>query len=247
MVSVNEISVDSKAEFIATCSDDGLVIIKGLYSNDNNQKLNLGQNVKCVGLDPVYYKPGSGRKFIIGDKNLTLYEKTFLKNLKPSLLSSAEGNVMSISWCGQWIAWASHVGVRLYDLNEKVSLGLINWEQPQNATLTEFRCNLRWSTPTTLLIGWCDTIRICVIRKRTITEATGRNIPEYIVVPISTFQTDFYICGLAPLDSNQLVVLGFPKDREPETNKALRPILSVLQYQASDYVEICTDSLSIRG
>lgn len=64
---------------------------------------------------------------------------------------------------------------------------------------------------------------------------------------VSTFQTDFFICGIAPLETNQLVVLGYAKERDSETNKALRPILCVLQYNASDYIEICTDSLSMRG
>lgn len=52
---------------------------------------------------------------------------------------------------------------------------------------------------------------------------------------------------MAPLETDQLVVLGYPKDRDPVDNKALRPILSVLQYKTCDYVEICTDSLSLRG
>lgn len=168
VVSVNAISIDQKGEYIATCSDHGTVEIKGLYSDENNPKLNQGQNVKSIALDPLYYKPGSGRKFIVGDKNLTLYEKTFLKGLKATVLSTAEGYVTNITWADQWIAWSSHIGVRVYDLNEKSSLGLIKWEEPKSAPLTSFRCNLRWlhtSSPATLLIGWCDTIRICSIRK----------------------------------------------------------------------------------
>lgn len=58
---------------------------------------------------------------------------------------------------------------------------------------------------------------------------------------------DSYICGLGPLESDQLVVLGYPKERDPETNKALRPILYVIQYKSIGYEEICTNSLSLRG
>lgn len=58
---------------------------------------------------------------------------------------------------------------------------------------------------------------------------------------------DCYICGLGPLESDQLVVLGYPKEKDPETNKALRPILCVIQYKSYDYEEICTNSLSLRG
>lgn len=92
MVSVNQISVDSKGEYIASCSD-GMVssltyyllrhtcsymivkfalqaIINGLYTDENDQKLNIGRAVKSIAIDPFHYKPGQGRKFIIGEYNL---------------------------------------------------------------------------------------------------------------------------------------------------------------------------------
>lgn len=58
---------------------------------------------------------------------------------------------------------------------------------------------------------------------------------------------DVYICGLGPLEVDQLVVLGYPKERDANTGKALRPILYVIQYKNYDYEEICTNSLSLRG
>ncbi|XP_050089109.1 vacuolar protein sorting-associated protein 41 homolog [Anopheles aquasalis] len=247
ILSVNSISVDSKGEHIATCSDDGKVMISGLYSDENNQQLSTGKIVKAVELDPIHYRSGSGRKFIIGDSKLVLYERTFIKGLKSTVLSHSEGQVTAIKWNGQFVAWASTLGIHVYDLNEKCSLGFIQWEEPRGGKLSDYRCNLNWSNSTTLLIGWVDTVRICVIRKRNAVEVSTRNLPAHIVDPMSTFQTDFYICGIAPLESNQLVILGYSKDRDSETNKALRPILCVLQYNASDYIEICTDSLSMRG
>lgn len=64
---------------------------------------------------------------------------------------------------------------------------------------------------------------------------------------VATFQTDFYVCGLAPLEADQLVVLGYPKEVDEETKKALRPVLCVMAFKTSDYEEICTNSLSLRG
>lgn len=58
---------------------------------------------------------------------------------------------------------------------------------------------------------------------------------------------DCYISGLGPLESDQIVILGCPKEKDPETNKALRPILYVVQYKSFDYEEICTNSLTLRG
>uniref|UniRef100_A0A182IX16 Uncharacterized protein n=1 Tax=Anopheles atroparvus TaxID=41427 RepID=A0A182IX16_ANOAO len=247
ILSVNKISVDSKGEHIATCSDDGKVVISGLYTDENNQTLSTGKIIKAVELDPQHHRSGAGRKFIIGDNKLVLYERTFLKGLKSTVLRDSEGQVTGIKWNGQFVAWASSLGIHVYDLNEKCSLGFIQWEEPKEGKLTDYRCNLNWSNDTTLLIGWVDTVRICVIRKRNAIEVSTRNLPVHIVDPMSTFQTDFYICGIAPLETVQLVVLGYSKERDSETNKALRPIICVLQYNASDYIEICTDSLSMRG
>lgn len=108
---------------------------------------------------------------------------------------------------------------------------------------------MRWADSRTLLIGWVDTVRVCVIRKRNSIELTNRDLPEYLVDPgkigyyyisysiwfsyiffsVSTFQTEFYISGIAPLDQ-QLVLLGFPKELD-ENQKSLRPQLYILEYR----------------
>ncbi|XP_032595518.1 vacuolar protein sorting-associated protein 41 homolog [Drosophila grimshawi] len=243
-VAVNHIDVDPKGEYVATCSDDGSFKITGLFSCENNQNLNYGKNIKAVALDPEV-KSG-GRRLIVGDDKLTLYERNLIKKLKPSVLSTAEGSVLSICWQGNFVAWASHLGVRVYDLSEKCSLGLMKWEVPPQARLENFRCHLRWSNANTLLIGWVDTIRICVIRRRNTIEASSSNLPGYVVDPVSTFPTTFYICGLAPLVANQLVVLGYRKERSA-TYKALRPVLCVIEYKMNTCEDVCTDSLTLRG
>ncbi|XP_064554035.1 vacuolar protein sorting-associated protein 41 homolog [Drosophila montana] len=243
-VAVNHIDVDPKGEYVATCSDDGRVNITGLFSCENNQNLSHGKFIKVVALDPEV-KSGV-RRFIVGDDKLTLYERNLLKKLKPCELCAVEGSVLAICWQGNLVAWASHLGVRVYDLSEKCSLGLMKWEVPAQARLENFRCHLRWSNTNTLLIGWVDTIRICVIRKRNTIEASSSNLPGFVVDPVSTFQTTFYVCGLAPLAASQLVVLGYRKDRSPNY-KALRPVLCVIEYKMNTCEEVCTDSLTLRG
>lgn len=222
------------------------VHINCLYEDDNSVFLNLERQIKCIELDPMYHKSSSGRRFVLGDYQLTLYEKTFLKGLKSTVLSDSEGLVNAVKWNGQFVAWASGIGVRVYDLNEKCSLGLIKWEEPKMGKLSDFRCNLRWCNSSTLLIGWVETIRICVIRKRNLVEVSTRNLPGFIVDPISTFQTEFYVCGLAPLEKNQLVVLGVPKDKDEDRNFQ-RPVLCAIRYESNLYEELCTDSLTLKG
>ncbi|CAH0548772.1 unnamed protein product [Brassicogethes aeneus] len=244
-VSINQISIDTSGEFIATCSDDGKVYVHGLFSKDNNIQLNLGRLVKTVSVDPYYFKHSSNKRFITGDDKLTLYEKSFLGSLKSTILCESEGLVKSLSWGDNFLAWSSNIGVRVYDMTARCSLGLIKWDENSGIPIDKFRCNLRWADSRTLLIGWVDTVRVCVIRKRSNIELANRDLPEYLVDPVSTFQTEFFISGIAPLD-HQLVILGFSKILD-ENQKSLRPQLYIVEYRDNDYTEICTDSLSLRG
>ncbi|XP_070855376.1 vacuolar protein sorting-associated protein 41 homolog isoform X3 [Drosophila suzukii] len=243
-VAVNSIDVGPKGECVATCSDDGKVKITGFFNCDNNMDLSFGKFIKAVALDPD--PRARHRRFIVGDDKLVLYDRNLLKNLKATELCSVEGNVLSICWHGNLVAWASHLGVRVYDLKGRCSLGLIKWEVPAQECLENYHCHLRWSNEYTLLIGWVDTIRICEISKKNSVETSASNLPGYIVDPVSTLQTTFYICGLAPLTAKQLVVLGYRKERSPSF-KALRPVLCVIEYKVNNSEEICTDSLTLRG
>ncbi|KAL3270997.1 hypothetical protein HHI36_021499 [Cryptolaemus montrouzieri] len=244
-VGVNQISIDSNGEFIATCSDDGKIFIHSLFSKENNFTLNVGRLVKTIALDPSYNKYGSSKRFILGDDKLTLYERTFLGSLRPVVLCESEGFVRSLCWNGNFVAWSSNIGVRVYDMTSRCSLGLIKWEEHKGLSIEKFRCNLRWADSRTLLIGWVDTVRVCIIRKRSSIELANKNLPEYLVDPVSTFQTEFYISGIAPLDL-QLVLLGCSKELDDD-RKSLRPQLYIVEYRDNDYTEICTDSLSLRG
>ncbi|XP_075973068.1 vacuolar protein sorting-associated protein light [Anticarsia gemmatalis] len=245
-IAVNRISVDVNGDYIASCSDDGKVLVYGLYTDDNTHELSLGRVVKSIALDPYYYKSGSGRRFLTGDNKLVLYEKTFLNRLRSTVLCECEGYVQAMSWHDRFVAWASEVGVRVYDLVARCSLGLIQWEKTPNRSIEDYRCNLLWSEDKTLMIGWVDTIRICVIRKRSQIELQTRDVTEYLVDPIYTFQTDYFISGLGPL-GDQLVLLGVPKECDPETGKSQRPMLAVADYKDCEFCEISSDTLNIRG
>jgi len=67
--------------------------------------------------------------FFVGDERLVLHEKTFLSRLKSTVLYEAEGGVQNIKWNAQFVAWASDIGVRVYDINARCSLGLIKWNR----------------------------------------------------------------------------------------------------------------------
>lgn len=49
--------------------------------------------------------------------------------LKSTVQCESEGLVRSLCWGENFIAWSSDIGVRVYDINAKCSLGLIKWEE----------------------------------------------------------------------------------------------------------------------
>lgn len=127
-VSVNAISIDAAGETIASCSDDGKIHIVPLWGNrdHDDQVLNVSRLVKAVALDP---QGTMGRRLVVGDDKLTMYERSgFLNRWKATVLAEAEGHVTGLAWAGEFIAWASAIGVRVYDTVAKCSLGLIQWE-----------------------------------------------------------------------------------------------------------------------
>lgn len=132
-------------------------------------------------------------------------------------------------------------GVNSTFLDNLISLRLIIY----SAIPEHYRCNLKWTDDRTLLIGWVNTVRICQIKKRSLRDSINRDLPEYIIDPVSTFQVDFYISGIAPLES-QLLLLGCPKELDSD-GKSQRPTLHVIEPKYQDFVDICGNSLTLRG
>lgn len=55
---VNELSFDAEGEYIASCSDDGTVVVSSLYTDDK-ERHEYHRPVKAVALDPEYGKKSS--------------------------------------------------------------------------------------------------------------------------------------------------------------------------------------------
>jgi WD40 repeat protein len=82
-VAVSQIAVDHAGEFVASSSTDGRVIITGLYTRDSNHSLTTGKPVHSVALDPIFARPGSGKRFMTGDDDrVILHEKTYFNRYK---------------------------------------------------------------------------------------------------------------------------------------------------------------------
>ncbi|CAI9735685.1 sorting-associated 41 homolog isoform X1 [Octopus vulgaris] len=246
---VNQISIDDSGDYIASCSDDGHIIITGLYSSENDQSKNFDRPIKAIALDPQFSKPGSGKHYISGDDKLVLGEKNFLGRYKNYVLHKGEGPIRNIKWKSFLIAWANDKGVKIYDMSLECRITNIPKDHSNRPDL--YQCNLCWKDDRTLLVGWADLIKICVVRDKT--SDVDANMPERFVEITHMFTTtpesNCYICGIAPLENN-LVVFTYDKEGqhiEGGKFKADRPHLQIWEPEENYYEEISDDALSFRG
>ncbi|KAK7109649.1 hypothetical protein V1264_013653 [Littorina saxatilis] len=243
---VNQISIDDKGEYLASCSDDGKVIIAGLYGTELNQTVSFDRPVKSVGIDPFFTKQGRGRQFVIGEEKLVLNEKSGLfRSNKTTTIHQGEGPVRNINWRGEFLAWANNMGVRVWDTSSRCLITRIDKDHSERPEL--YVCQLFWKDDRTLLVGWADRVKVCVVKEHRRQEA--QDLPKRYVEITCMFKTDFYVCGIAPMGEN-LVILSYDLDGMQQEGGRMvckRPHLQILDPGMHKHEEVSNDALSIRG
>ncbi|CAG0922413.1 unnamed protein product [Notodromas monacha] len=172
-----------------------------------------------------------------------------------------------------FVAWATDAGVRVADLNERKTISLIKRDHDAKYRPELLRCHLCWQDGKTLLIGWADTVKICVIRRNREPPQAYRDAPQHLVEIVSMFTTDFFICGIAPLVDpggglsrggdlgSHLVLMAMAKEEgvvvdptgKVSQNSTCIPargqklMLTIIEPRVHDYTEIVTDLLSVRN
>ncbi|XP_078376476.1 vacuolar protein sorting-associated protein 41 homolog isoform X2 [Oculina patagonica] len=244
---INQISIDQSGDYIASCSDDGRVVINGLYSNENNVQASFDSPVKSVALDPEFSKKRT-KMYVTGGTKLILTERGWFRN-KATILHEGEGNIRTIKWRSHLIAWANDAEVKVFDLNSQRVITHIKRE-PGNYRPELYRCCLCWRDDVTLLIGWADTVQVCVVKERLVQRS---DLPPLVVEIVARFKTDYYISGIAFL-KNDLVILSYMTNIEAGTRKkgeplvAHRPQLRIVTPRGlNEPEEISADALSVRG
>lgn len=201
--SVDSISIDERGEYLASCSSDRLVVY-GLCDGKPYFNMMPDKPLNVVAIDPYFHKPDGGRRFVAGDDRVVLYERGLLTRYKSTVLPSKEQKVKSISWYGQFIAWASDKYVQIFDVEQKAVITRFKKDSDIDYA-GDYTCQFSWKDKKTLLIGWSNTVRVCLIKERSremMNEAQLRELPKKYVEIISMFETDFTILGLAPFNDN---------------------------------------------
>ncbi|KAF8771255.1 Vacuolar protein sorting-associated protein like [Argiope bruennichi] len=220
VTTVNQISIEEKGDYLASCSNDGKVAIHGLYSTDLNTSLTIERPVRSVALDPNFSKSSANRRFIIGEDKVVLYERQFLTGYKPNVLYQGER-----------------------DFGSNRTITVIQRDHAPALRSDLYRCNLYWKDNSTLLIGWANTVKVCQVVPSEAPKPTALTSlkdqsgpPRFYVKIISIFSTDFFICGIS----------SFGAALEP-VSIGSRPQLRVIEAHGEDYSLILSDILSMRG
>ncbi|PIK53217.1 putative vacuolar protein sorting-associated protein 41-like [Apostichopus japonicus] len=275
LTTVNQLSLDNNADYIASCSDDGKVAITGLYEDEHNQVHDFDCPIKSVALDPRFSQHNSNRQFVTGGDKLVLHEKGFLGRNKSTILHQGEGTIRNIQWFGDLFAWANDQvpqlqiydsqmiqylieGVRVFDMSEKRRISFIERDPNQKLRPEIVPCSLCWKNESTLLIGWAKSIKICNVIKRQEDRRDPRRdarrdqpdtLPSKTIVIQYHIITDFYVCGVAPL-AVDLVVLAIIADEQNVEGQQVggrRPQLKIISLSSKEFETVTSDCLTTRG
>eukprot|EP01120_Amphizonella_sp_Union-15-10_P003630 TRINITY_DN1403_c0_g1_i1.p1 TRINITY_DN1403_c0_g1~~TRINITY_DN1403_c0_g1_i1.p1 ORF type:complete len:882 (-),score=190.64 TRINITY_DN1403_c0_g1_i1:13-2658(-) len=242
---VNELSIGGDGEYLASCGDDGNVVINGLCSNETFE-FQYNRPVLSIALDPVF-NPKTKKQFVFGGKagQLVFNQKGFWGD-KKTILHSGEGPIYTVKWCGSLIAWANDIGVKIYDCETQERITYI--DRPRGSPRPDlYRCILCWESETQLIIGWANSVKIGLVATKSRDEHVNGFPSKYVQI-VSIFETEgYFISGIAPFGED-LVILAFLDDDEEDDGsdekKSLRPELRIVSRKGD---EISSDALAIHG
>ncbi|KAJ3124212.1 Vacuolar protein sorting-associated protein 41 [Nowakowskiella sp. JEL0407] len=213
---VNELSIDTNGEYVASASDDGKVIINNLYNPAEIQSFNLKRPVRGIALEPDYSKRTATRQYVTGglSETLTLSGKGWF-GIKDVIIHSGEGPIYTVKWRNNFIAWASDPGVKIYDTTTQLKFAFI--DRPLDSPRADlFRANLCWKDDETLFIGWADSVKIGVVKERSKMDIAS-GLPAKYVEIVCQFRTDFVVSGIAPF-ADQIMILAYITDVNEHKN-----------------------------
>ncbi|XP_051120523.1 vacuolar protein sorting-associated protein 41 homolog [Andrographis paniculata] len=254
---VNDLCFDIEGEFIGSCSDDGSVVINSLFT-DERMKFEYHRPMKTIALDPDYVRKSS-RRFVAGGLAGHLYfnVKKWL-GYRDQVLHSGEGPIHSVKWRSSLIAWANDAGVKVYDAVNDQRITFI--ERPRGSPRPELLLpHLVWQDDTLLVIGWGTSVKVVSIRNNQNrgTNGTYKTIPMSSMSQVdivASFQTSYFISGIAPFGDSLVVLAYIPVEEDGEKDfsssipsrqgNAQRPEVRVVTWNND---ELATDALPIHG
>lgn len=161
--SVTELALDDRADYLASASDDGRVVVHSLFSAES-AAFDFRRPIKAVALEPDYAR-SSSRTIITGGRNehVIMASKSWFGSMANTTIHSGEGAIFCIKWCGDMVAWANEYGVQLYHFPSSRRIGHVK-RRKGSPRADLYRPHLFWKNQSELLIGWANSVTIVTIR-----------------------------------------------------------------------------------
>lgn len=221
--SVTSLSLDSTSQYVASSSDDGTMVINGITQRSRQVK-DFKRPIKAIAFSPDF-ATASHQRIAAGGLagHLIINEKGWW-GYRDTILQSGDGPILEIQWHGDLIAWASDSGVKIYDINTQQRVGFVgrNSDAPR-ADL--YPCHLRWLNSgvpgtCTLLVGWANMVKVAHIKLQGKGSLHPHIQSQISAVEITNIiNTDFLVCGLAPLNEQLVLLAHLSSDGEENEQK----------------------------
>lgn len=201
----------------------------------NTVRFSYEQSPTCMMLDPSYSRDKKEKSLLLGFKDGRLILSKLQTPTTSGLTSFFGGSgvkkvdntiyqgmnpIESLAWRGSLIAWADESGVRIFDIETMSRIAHV--DRPTGAranlypTLGMLRPCVLFERAGRLLIGWGDCLmgmKISDAKKQGKDGAAKKKIVECIMA----WQLDCVACGVVPVDSKHVAVLGLvPCSSDPE-------------------------------
>lgn len=211
---VNDVSVDNHGLIIASCSDNGTVVVHTIGPDEDKENvIHLSEPLKVVCVEDDNSSKRD-KSFIVGGLSgqLTHHRTVWFAQKNVILFQGADSAVTNISWRGNLVAWSDATQVRIMDISTQSAICYL--ESPAGVGIdTPFPCSLYWETDSDLFVCWADSFRHLEL------VVAGLHIPgnnrETIARTVTDWQADFIICGVSAFDVDHVMLLGYvPPDEE---------------------------------
>lgn len=180
-----------------------------------------------------------------GDDKVILHSKNFLNRHVRSVLSAGDGQVRNMAWRGSFLAWATDVNVRVYDMSQKALIAVVKSDHDTDRLRPDvYRCSLYWKDDLTLFLGWADSVKVCEVKRKERAAVTPDSPDKYVEIT-RMFNVNFCISGIASL-KHEIVLLVVDKDTLDAPGSTPQ-MMVVKPLESLRFEEVSSDILSPKG
>ncbi|CAL2050082.1 unnamed protein product [Caenorhabditis brenneri] len=188
---VSKVKFDETGSYVLSCANDSKLVVSGVGNDKLCCTVNIQVMPKSVYFAPDFIRQQSGHCFIMGERNLMLYEKKLFQYKAMTLYSGSErdGFIHCCSWNDNFIAFTNDTGTRVYERGpEKIITSVQASHDVDRVRSSRSPPKHMWMPDNNLVIGWADTVTILKIRDD---HGVRRGEVHHI------FHVSMFICGIS--------------------------------------------------